>query len=204
MQILLVNSNYIISKLFSLSSNSLSNIDLYESKIEESIPNKHYDILFIDEGSSDSRTIEEYIYRVDAKKKILFTTDKKLKISGIDRIITKPFLPSSVIDILKSSPQNIKSIDKEKLNSDIEDKTLDSIILDSSEIKMIKKLLLDEEVDVDEESNSSTDYIEKSDSHTINHQDDLLTMLLNEKPKKIKKLLAGAEVTITIKFPKEV
>jgi len=194
MQILLVNSNHIISKLFSLSSNSLSNIDLHELKIEESIPNQHYDILFIDIGSSSSRTIEEYIYRVDAKKKILFATDRELEINGIDKIITKPFLPSTVIDILRSYPEDIK----------IEDKSLDSIILDSDEIGTIKRLLLDEELDVSryKEESSRDNYMDKSTD--IDHQDDILDRLLKEKPKKIKKILAGAEVTITIKFPKEV
>jgi hypothetical protein len=204
MQILLVNSNHIISKLFSLSSNSLSNIDLHELKIEESIPNQHYDILFIDIGSSSTRTIEEYIYRVDAKKKILFATDRELEINGIDKIITKPFLPSTVMDILRSYPEDIKSGDRESRDSNTEDKSLDSIILDSGEIETIKRLLLDEELDVSrhEEEGSRDNYIDKSTN--IDHQDDILDRLLKEKPKKIKKILAGAEVTITIKFPKEV
>jgi len=108
-------------------------------------------------------------------------------------------------------------------DTDILNQSDESLILDSGEIEKIKQLLLDEE----EDSTGDKKYTEdadieakrekkspkikkkskkqkKSKEKKVSREERILEALTEMKPKKIRKLLDGAEVSITISFPKEV
>jgi len=206
MQILLINKNPIVSKLFSLSAKGMEGISIDEVEDIKSLSHKSYDMLFIDDGDSLDDELEESIYSIDAKQKILFVSDSDRFIDGVDEIIKKPFLPTTIISMLQSSygekrdviekdiekllVDNIE-LSKEKRDSD------DSLILDKAEIDMIKRLLLDSEDDIISEQEDI------ADSDTIEMEQQLVKALMEMKPKMIKRLLKGAEINITIKFPKK-
>ncbi len=219
MHILLVNTNPIVSRLFALSARSIVNIHIDETNGQESAPRDNYDMLFIDEESTLSEDIQLYLKRVDAIKKVLFVTEREHFFEGVDAVIVKPFLPSEVIMMLQalSDDSNAaiekdiealvsKKTEKQKNHPIDRDKSTntESIILDNNEIETIKQLLLDNEIEVGEDEEHRL----HSDSDTVEDEvgleKSLLKALTKMKPKKIRKILAGAEVSITIRFPREV
>jgi len=205
MQILLINKNPIVSKLFSLSAKGMEGIEVDEVEDIKSLAHESYDMLFIDDGDSVDDELEDYIYSIDAKQKILFVSDNSRFVNGVDEIIKKPFLPSTIISMLRSSygeervviekdiekllVENVELIEDEKDNSD-------SLILDRSEIDNIKRLLLDSEDGINAQ-------VENIEADSIEMEERIVKVLMDMKPKMIKKLLKGAEINITIKFPKE-
>jgi hypothetical protein len=188
MQILLINKNPIVSKLFLLSAKDIEGLEIDEVEDIKHLPQESYDILFIDDGDSTNDELEEYIYSIGAKQKILFVSDDNRFINGVDEIIKKPFLPSTIISILHSS------YDEERVA--IEENNNNGPILDRAEIDTIKRLLLDSEDEID----AQVDIIEEDSAEA---EERLIKVLMDMKPKMIKKLLKGAEINITIKFPKE-
>ena len=102
----------------------------------------------------------------------------------------------------------------------------ENLILDSQEVEIIKQLLLDEESEVVENEESELEpksviveeqgqlkqkskpkkkkTASKTKKKKMGFEENLLETLVEMKPKKIRKLLEGAEVSITIRFPKGV
>ncbi|SFV58870.1 highly acidic protein [hydrothermal vent metagenome] len=205
MQILLINKNPIVSKLFSLSAKGMEGIEIDEVEDIKGLPQESYDMLFVDDGDSLDDELEEFLYSIDAKQKILFVSNDDRSVEGVDEIIKKPFLPSTIISILQSSYGE----ESERVESDIEEFIVDniepseekrdhsdSLILDKAEIDKIKRLLLDSEDTIESEQEDTT----QSDSAEIEER--LIDALMDMKPKAIKRLLRGAEINISIKFPK--
>lgn len=209
MRILLINNNPIVTKIFALSAKGMEGVEIDEVVHTSKLPHVSYDMLFIDDGDSTDDELEEIIYTIDAKQKILFVSDDIRFVSGIDEIICKPFLPSTIISMLRSSYSDTRDI----VEQDIEDLPIEnieladekrensgSLILDRVEIDMIKRVLLDSEDGAVEETSGSSDTAE-IESIEMEHQ--MIEALMEMKPKTIKRLLRGAEINITIKFPKE-
>ena len=107
----------------------------------------------------------------------------------IDDIYTiqKPFLPKDIIDAIS------------KLRSDIKE----TEVLNLEEIERVKKLLEEAENISPEESLESIDiYGSESMSYNIT-ADELINLLERVKIKKLRKLLKGAVIDISIRFPKD-
>jgi DNA-binding response OmpR family regulator len=170
MQILLVNTNPVVSRLISLITNS-TNIHVDEITGYEPVPQERYDILFMDEDCCHEEEIRMFLNKVRARKKILFSSRKEKRVEGVDGIIVKPFLPSEISRVIETLPERpdempdaehvttagiepVDRVDERKRGQEAE-----SSILDSIEIEKIKQLLAEEgleiaeneEYDVDEE-----------------------------------------------------
>ena len=203
MRILLVNTNPVISRLISWNTRSDDTIHIDEIDTMEKIPEVYYDVVFIDEKCCDIQQIDNSLQKMNAGKKILFTAQKEIIIEGIDRVILKPFLPSEITMLLESilsGSENTEDIllFEESTTTTKESTNKGRSVLDGKEIEIIKQLLLEEEP----ETNRSgiDELVEKSN---VGFEEKLLETLIEMKPKKIRKLLEGAEISITIKFPKE-
>ena len=200
MQVLLINKNPIVSELFILSTKDINNVEIDEIGDIGEVSQKEYDILFIDDGNFTEDKLREIIYLINAKLKVLLFSKDKKAIDGIDKMLKKPFLPSTIISMFNSSdfPKRVTvEKDIEKLlvkNNSLEDK-IKSLVLDKNEIDTIKRLLLDSE-----DSTQTSNNIKVND---IKMENRLISLLMDMKPKMIKKILKGAEINITIKFPKE-
>lgn len=195
MNILLINTNPIVSKLFTLSAKSIINVHIDEIDNNELIPKSSYDILFVDDGCCDEHHMHEFFSMVNATKKILFSNKNNHTIEHVDAVVAKPFLPSQIIEILQTVEESQENIIDEKDDSNPTIK--ESMILDSDEIDTIKKLLLDEEKYIDDRSKNK----DSTDEYTI---ENIIDALQHIESQKIREILAGAEITIKIKFPKEV
>lgn len=229
MHILLVNTNPVVSRLISLNTRDDATIHVDEISGNEMIPGEWYDVVFIDEKCCDAEVVSADLQKVRSGEKILFSSRKENTIEGIDRVIMKPFLPSEITAVLQSILQNKEMTTGEEedppilgenreVNEDSEKE--ENLILDSQEIEIIKQLLLDEELEVVENEEPGSVNVEeqnksrqkskpkkkktasKTKKKKMGFEENLLEALVEMKPKKIRKLLEGAEVSITIRFPK--
>ena len=117
--------------------------------------------------------------------------------------------------------------ESEEVNEDSEKEEI--LILDGQEIELIKQLLLDEELEAKEikepevepenviveaqdrlgkrkkpKKKKKSKAASKTKEQKVGFEENLLEALVEMKPKKIRKLLEGAEVSIMIRFPKGV
>jgi hypothetical protein len=206
MNILLVNTNPVVSRLLSLHSRRDFTIDVDEIKGGEPIPRGRYDIVFVDEQCCHIRQIEKYLQGISAAKKIVLSSGSDSQIDWADGVIKKPFLPSEISKALSSYIDSFEDDldDLDDLDAFFEESLYDSSlsVLNRDEIKKIQYLL------ENEESQEFEELVVPKKEEGIKVEDGvfenkLLVALMKMKPKKIKKLLQGAEVTVTIKFPKE-
>ena len=236
MHILLVNTNPVVSRLIALKTRDYRDISVEEIDGKGAIPEAWYDLLFIDAQCCGEKEMRRYLKKVQARKKVLFSTAGENRVKEADSIILKPFLPSDITAVLQpliESGESIREARKteepeisgpeEELEVSPEETAEESLILDGDEIEKIKQLLIDEELDVAVEEEK----VEEPESETVKEkkspkkkkkskrsiktknrkrdfEENLLKALIEMKPKKIRKLLEGAELRIAIRFPKEV
>ena len=213
MRILLINTNPVVSRLISWNSRDNDLIQVDEVDGSEKVSREYYDVLFIDEKCCNDKAVGKHIQKVNAGEKILFSSHRENDIEGIDRVILKPFLPSEITETLQFILQSEEIKEKEEplvldenAEADAAGEEREHSILDEQEVEAIKQLLLDEglEIEQDEVSESESQVSEKKNRPEVSVEENFLESLMEMKPKKIRKLLEGAEISITIRFPKEV
>lgn len=227
MHILLINTNPIVSRLFTLCEKE-KQFFLEEVESITEILREEYAMIFVDEESCNDSVLRE-LQRFPLAKTMLLASKKSSKdiVHLFDKRVKKPFLPSDIcLHIKEVEPQHIFP-----LASNTEEEPTQ--VLNGNEIERIKKIL---ELDTDDEPIAIDDanyevrkatvikehleadgleivtedeYIEglSQELEEVTHEDavkEMETLLLEAlkkmKVKKMKKLLKGAEVTIKIKF----
>ena len=208
MNILLINTNPVVSRLISLCIREDHTV-LEEVTEISAVKLSSYDIVFVDDASYVSST-RQLLENIETEKKVLLLATNTLdEISeDFDKVIKKPFLPSeirSVIDSLKheeneDTPSDVHFIfplsteeeSVEETSEPEEDET--SKILDSNEIARIRSLLEedeDERIVLPEEDYETrkreviTEHLE-ADGLEIVSEDEIINILSN-KPEKSKK-----------------
>jgi len=229
MRILLVNTNPVVSRLILLNAQEDEGTRVDEIGGDETIPSKRYDIAFIDEQCCGTGKLGDYIRRVQAGKKVLFSTQREHEPEGIDEVVLKPFLPSEISKVLQTIvPISDAEAEAEQLMDPVDGGEEDALlegnvsdtgeqILDSEEIEKIRRLLVEEyeeEAGTDMQKSEFSEPVPPAEGKNpkkkkksrksgkrsgIEHQ--LLEAITKMKPKKIRKLLGGAEMSIVIRFP---
>jgi len=100
--------------------------------------------------------------------------------------IQKPFLPKDIIDAISKLNSNIKKTE----------------VLNLEEIERVKKLLEETNISPEESLESIDIYNSESMSYNIT-ADELINLLERVKIKKLRRLLKGAVIDISIRFPKD-
>lgn len=169
MHILLINSNPVVSRLFSLCARDEA-FSLEETESADKIKNDSYDLIFVDDASY-SEKVQEHIDALHTLKTIFLTRyDEENHL--FDKIIIKPFLPSQIIGVIKEAKNEESRVLHSKdhfifpLSAEIfedetqetqEDDAVKTNILNDKEIEKIKNLLdMDEDEEIyiaDEEMN---------------------------------------------------
>lgn len=233
MNILLINTSPVVSRLISIFVNEKTFLD--EPKNTSELKLSKYDLVFVDDDSYILE-IEQLLKNTPFLKKVLLSSKKMPDniVEYFDEVIQKPFLPSQIREVIDSTSKYIKQ-------NSIKNSTFEkSNILDKNEISKIKDLLDDSEEDknflIDEDNYEFrkveviTEHLE-SDGLEIVKEDEIVN-ILSEKPndkkkkikrkkisknsetfedkillavermgtKKLKRLLKGAEINISIKF----
>ncbi|MDQ7085190.1 MAG: hypothetical protein Q9M36_09790 [Sulfurovum sp.] len=139
--ILLINTNPVVSNLFTLCIKSttmrLDEVTFVEGSIDDS-----YDIVFVDEALGNTKLYKALEKQESIQKICLSYKSKEVK--GFDKTIQKPFLPLQVTELLDKVTQK-----KNALN-----------VLNIEEIETIK-YLLDMEIQEEKPSKKSRDKVLK-------------------------------------------
>lgn len=151
MRILLINSNPVVSRLIALCTRE-SAMQLTEILVQNEIGNVFYDVVFIDDAALASFS-DTYIASLHTDYIVLLSATHTQCPDFIDEVIKKPFLPSSILNLLENLKQEVyQEREEHTVSSEINaEETTDTSpytneILDLNEIERIKSLL-----DMDEE-----------------------------------------------------
>lgn len=199
MKILLLSHNHVVREFVGLGADKAdAKFDFVESVADIDIDS--YDIFFVDDRGDYLSQCSKLITNLNSCKTVLLYSKADSNHEKFDIEIKKPFLPSDIKYIIENSDTideplygeqilNLNDIDEIKglLDDEVYDKTLPIPTL-ADRIKQTKK-------DIKK--------IEKTKKSEENMEIKLLNAITKMEPKKIRKLLSGAEVTISIKFPKE-
>jgi uncharacterized membrane protein len=158
MQILLINVNPVVSRLFILCAREV-NVKLDEVSRMSAVKDKQYDMVFVDESAYE-QNISELLTGFKNIKKIFISYDSE-SMTGFDLTIEKPFLPSDIIELFESNTTNnmieteeeLEVIPRdtntilEEIEEEIVEKTFPSIfpLASPEEVVQEENLLIDED-----------------------------------------------------------
>jgi len=141
MNILLINTNPVVSRLISLCVRDTDTI--FEEVVDISLVRlDRYDIVFVDDASFIDG-LEDTLKNFMIRKKVFLSSRyfDKTPLNYFDEVLEKPFLPSQITSLLESFNEDhfIFPLSTEDDTEDREQK--DTKVLDGSEIERIKAIL---------------------------------------------------------------
>ncbi len=192
-------------------------LDIAES-IEE-IPAQEYDWVLVDDTVPMYQESLSFSKKLSSSHTVLLYHPENKATEGFDILIAKPFLPDEIRQSIENHRETPPSTsEKSKINGEKADKKkvkmktdkTQTQVLNLEEIETIKALLEEDGLEiVHEEELANTVLSEehkatkKKKKQKRDPQQELIDAILKMKPKKIRKLLKGAKVTIKIKFPED-
>jgi len=235
MNILLINTNPVVSRLVSL---CMRDEEIYFEEVGNisTVSRDRYDLVLVDDGSYIDEVKTLLSHLLIAKKVFLSSRENGKAKEFFHSVIQKPFLPSQITELLEESIED-EALSCENILVPEEDDVPE--VLNLNEIEKIKALLEDEAISVNEEIEEDyearkveviTQQLEaegleivdeetlvqtlskkekkkkkkkkksKQNEEVYTFEEALIAAVEGMKVKKIKKLLKGAEVSITINF----
>ena len=193
MKVLLLTRNHVVREFTALVADRMG-IDLEVQEHGDSAAREEYDFLLVDDRGTLLEEGLALMKRLDVLRSIVLYSEKNNHHEYFDHKIKKPFLPSDIQYILESQPiKNTAKEEEQVLN--IQDIEEIRGLLESEGMEIISEEELVDEIEMEYEVSEA-----EKETHM---QKQLLMALRNMEPKKIRKLLKGAEMTLTIRFPKE-
>ncbi|WP_457602512.1 hypothetical protein [Nitratifractor sp.] len=159
----------------------------------EQVSGDRYDLVLVDDAVAlDPESLSEHL--IVAETVWIHNVERPLD-ERYDHSVIKPFLPSDILSLLQrdfsiaqeedESPEDFAAMEAEETPR----------VLDEEEVARIRSLL--------EEDEESEETDKKKEESIRLDADELIDLLTTLKPKKLRRLLQGAEVTLTVRFPKE-
>ena len=193
MKILLISRNRVVQEIIKIAAKKISADFKTQDSIESLKKDSYYDWVFCDEttGLCDKRSLPENIV---SAKTVCLHSKEYIPDGRFDFYIEKPFIPLDIVELIES-------------NKKASEKASDTKVLDYDEIEKIKSLLesgdTESALDIFDSGEEEFTLFNDDKEELISlDAEDLIDKIYSMKPKKLKRLLAGAEVTISIKFPK--
>jgi hypothetical protein len=192
MKILLLTRNHVVREFVELVADRVdAELVLYDTV--EGIVDAGYDFLFVDDRGELLEQSKALIERLETRKNIVLYNQAKEIHDLFDIQVKKPFLPSDIQMILEAPPETKVHLEEDQ-------------ILNIRDIDEIKSLLEDEGLEIVSEEDLADEITAESGiqivESQISQEDKLIEAIIQMEPKRIRKLLKGAEVTIKIRFPK--
>jgi hypothetical protein len=192
MKILLLTRNHVVREFVELVADRVdAELVLYDT-VEGSV-DVGYDFLFVDDRGELLEQSKALIERLETRKNIVLYNQAKEIHDLFDIQVKKPFLPSDIQMILEAPPETKVHLEEDQ-------------ILNIRDIDEIKSLLEDEGLEIVSEEDLADEITAESGiqivESQISQEDKLIEAIMQMEPKRIRKLLKGAEVTIKIRFPK--
>ena len=194
MKILLLTRNHVVREFIELVADRVGAALEVRDHIAEPIGEPDY--LFVDDRGELLEIGLPLLEQLPQTVHIVLYNEPKEAHKAFDKMVKKPFLPSDIQEILEQNRPGEAALQAEQ-------------ILNIQDIEEIKTLLEDEGLEIVSEEDLADEIdsplggmLQESEADT-KLEERLLEAISRMEPKKIRKLLRGAEVQITIKFPKE-
>ncbi len=163
-----------------------------------------YDLLLVDENLSivpDELSGHIMIARSAAIR------EEGTEAEGFDHILYKPFLPSDILRLLENEEEEAEEEPRLSLHGFAARDREEPQVLDGEEIARIREILEMDEEEEDPEllaelplEDTSEAQMDRAGSLSLDARE-LIDLFSRCKPKKLRKALEGAEITVTIRFP---
>jgi len=196
MKILLLTRNHVVREFIELVADRVGAV-LEVRENAEDLSDQEIDFLFVDDRGELLEQSLPLLDSLEHAEHVVLYNELKEAHSLFDRQIKKPFLPSDIQEILEDTTPSVAHLAEDQ-------------ILNIQDIEEIKTLLEDEGMEivseedlVDEIDTTEEEKLVEREEEAVDSEVKLLEAILEMEPKKIRKLLRGAEVQISIKFPKE-
>jgi len=195
MRILLLTRNHVVREFIELVADRMGAVLEVREKAE-GLLNQGIDFLFVDDRGELLEQSLPLLGSLEHAEHVVLYNEVKEVHSLFDRQIKKPFLPSDIQEILEDTVAPVAHQAEDQ-------------ILNIQDIEEIKTLLEDEGMEIVSEEDlvdeiDTTKEVELMETEVAaDSEAKLLEAIMQMEPKKIRKLLRGAEVQISIKFPKE-
>ena len=196
MKILLLTRNHVVREFIELVADRVGAV-LEVRENAEDLSDQEIDFLFVDDRGELLEQSLSLLDSLEHAEHVVLYNELKEAHSLFDRQIKKPFLPSDIQEILEDTTPSVAHLAEDQ-------------ILNIQDIEEIKTLLEDEGMEivseedlVDEIDTTEEEKLVEREEEAVDSEVKLLEAILEMEPKKIRKLLRGAEVQISIKFPKE-
>ncbi|WP_456480487.1 hypothetical protein [Nautilia sp.] len=170
MKILLITSNATIEKLFVLSAEKKG--DEVDIGLPDNLPEGEYDAVFLDKDQYTEELFKNLKNVYGNAKFVLIVSKNDEKILGFDEYLTKPFLPTDLMELLEklpmiSSDEDYKTSENfsDEEMEDLKDLDLEDDFGSVGELKDLEDELDFDLEDMDEE-NVSDENVEPLDEHT--------------------------------------
>ena len=143
MKLLLINKNPVVSRMLKLSAPK-AGFEVEECDNVYNLPSGEVDVVFIDDEMYDENFLKEIRKNINFSQIGLITTSKDEQIEGFDFTLTKPFLPTDLIELLRGLKSKIAYIkeyvqeDKEEIVQKEEKEETPTDILSLNEIPEIE------------------------------------------------------------------
>ncbi|ADV45449.1 hypothetical protein [Nitratifractor salsuginis] len=200
MRVLLLSRNRVVQELVKL---GLRGLDAVELEIPEprSLPRyDRYDLVFEEDHYAEELRALGLEHLLASRRILLGEMVEPAEKEFYDRIIPKPFLPEDIREAVLHTEEEAEAFDEEvPLNSfaGIEEET-ETEVLDREEILRIRRLL---EGEMESEASSEPEEtVGRRDSYDF---EEFLDLLERCKVKKLRQLLQGSRIHLTIEFPEE-
>ena len=185
MNILLINTNPVVSRLVSLCVRE-DDIVLEEVTDMAAVTDERYDLLFVDDHSYVDE-VKHRLPELSITKKVFLSSkhSEDVALEFFDEVIKKPFLPSQITAVIEA----LKMYQQEELSEEVVEEEApeeaSSIFPLSTEEKSIEEILsLDVPEEEDEESESILDSLSESSSSVLDVREiDKIKALLDENEK---------------------
>ena len=194
MKVLLLTRNHVVRDFVALVTGRMEAV-LEVQKHAEEIREEAYDFLLVDDRGSFLEDGLALMERMDFPQSIVLYSEENGNHAYFDHKVKKPFLPSDIQQILESEVGVEETLQKEEQILNLQDIEEIRGLLESEGMEIVSEEELADEIEMGYGSSEA----EKKRSM----EEELLAALSHMEPKKIRKLLNGAEVTLTIRFPKE-
>ncbi len=216
MEILLFTHNYVVREFVELAAEEVgATLDVVDDSLN--FAKERYDYVFVDDKISFLEEIIQNLDDIASKSVILYNTQDDIW-DHFDTQIKKPFLPSDIKNILTTNDKETTA-DQEAQVLDLQEISEIKKLLEEDGVQIVSEEDLVEEIDGESEDQNTAEAEKENTLKPIENdigdqnkadietntelEEKLLGAILKMKPKKIRKLLKGAEVTLKIKFPKD-
>jgi len=195
MKVLLMTRNHVVREFVELVADRVG-ADLEVVTGADAISGNAYTFVVVDDRGTLLEEGRAVVEGLECTSVVLYNVAKEAH-EIFDYQVKKPFLPSEIQAILEAQEETTDAV----LNlQDIEEIRR---LLEGEGMEIVSEETLAEAVITEETLSSKETSAEEDTKSERTTEEKILEALVQMEPKRIRKLLKGAEVTLTIRFPKE-